>query len=124
MKNQVSNSTEKACKVTHLRSTMLNIICSNIEVRQLKNFNEAEFLRDLRMIDWNRVTTHNNPNEMWDFWKHLLASVIDKHAPFRTKRVKNKRSPWITNELLREIHKRDFLKRKLHLQMIPFFGTV
>ena len=64
------------------------------------------------MIDWNRVTTHNNPNEMWDFWKHLLVSVIDKYTPFRTKRVKNKRSPWITNELLREIHKRDFLKKK------------
>ena len=28
------------------------------------------------------------------------------------KRVKNKRSPWITNELLREMHKRDFLKKK------------
>ena len=64
------------------------------------------------MIDWNRVTTHNNPNEMWDFWKHLLANVIDKDAPFTTKRVKNKRSPWITNELLREIHKRDFLTKK------------
>ena len=63
-------------------------------------------------IDWNGVTTHNNPNEMWDFWKHLLASVIDKHAPFKTKRVKNKRSLWNTNELLHEIHKRDFLKKK------------
>ena len=83
-----------------------------VDVRQLKNFNEAEFLRDLRIIDWNHVTTHNNPNEMWDFWKYLLASVIDKHAPFRTIRVKNKRSPWITNELLREIHKRGFLKKK------------
>ena len=83
-----------------------------VEVRQLKNFNEAEFLRDLRMIDWNRVTTHNNPNELWDVWKHLLASVIDKHALLRTKRVKNKRSPWITNERLREIRTRDFLKRK------------
>ena len=41
-----------------------------------------------------------------------LASVIDKHAPFRTKRVKNKCSPWITNELLHEIHKRDFPKKK------------
>ena len=92
-------------KFAHLRSNMHK----TVEVRQLKNFNEAEFLRDLRMIDWNRVTTHNNPNEMWDFWKHLLASVIDKHAPFRTKRVKNKRSPWITNELLRELHKTDFL---------------
>ena len=95
-------------KVAHLRSNMHK----TVEVRQLKNFNETEFLRDLHMIDWNRVTTYNNPNEMWVFWKHLLASVIDKHAPFRTKRVKNKRSPWITNELLREIHKRDFLKKK------------
>ena len=83
-----------------------------VEVRQLKNFNEAEFLRDVRMIDWNRVTTHNNPNELWDFWIHLLASVIDKHTPFRTERVKNKRSPWITNELMREVHKRDFLNKK------------
>ena len=95
--------------------------CSSqtVEVQQLKNFNEAEFLRDLRIIDRNRVTTHNNPNEMWDFLKHLLASVIDKHAQFR--RVKNKWSPWITNELLREIHKIDFLKMKLHLQMTPRF---
>ena len=45
-------------------------------------------------------------------WKHPLASIIDKHAPFRTKKVKNKRSPWIANELLREIHKRVFLKKK------------
>ena len=45
-----------------------------VEVRQLKNLNEAEFLRDLRMIDWNRATTHNNPNEIW-------VRVTDKHAP-------------------------------------------
>ena len=95
-------------KVAHFRSLMQK----TVEVRPLKNFNEAAFLRDLRMIDWNRVATHNNPDEMWDLWKHLLVSVIDKHAPLRTKRVKNKRSPWITNELLREIHKRDFLKKK------------
>ena len=83
-----------------------------MEVRQRENFNKAEFLRDLRMIDWNRVTTHNNANEMWVFWKHLLPSVIEKHAPFRRKRIKNKRSPRITNELLREIRNRGFLKKK------------
>ena len=47
-------------KVTHLLSNMHK----TVEVRQLKNVNEAEFLRDLRMIDWNCVTTHNNPNEL------------------------------------------------------------
>ena len=82
-------------KVTHLGSNMHK----NVEVRQLNNFNEAEFLRDLRLIDWNRDTTHNNPNKMWDFWKHLLASVIEKHAHHSEQKV----SPWITNEPSRKI---------------------
>ena len=55
---------------------------------------------------------NENPNEMWNSWKHLLMSVIDKHAPLKTKRIRNNRSPWITNELVGEIHKRDFLKKK------------
>ena len=50
---------------------------------------------------------------MWHAWKHTLMNVIDKHAPLRTKRIRNKTSPWITCELIRKIHKRDFLKRKL-----------
>ena len=90
------------------------LFCSKTaEVRQLKNFNEDEFLRDLRMNEWNRVSMLNNPNEMWNSWRHLLMSVIDKHAPLKTKRIRNNRSPWITNKLLREIYKRDFLKKKV-----------
>ena len=67
-------------------------------MRQLKNFNEDEFLRDLRKNEWNRVSLLNNPNEMWNSWKHLLMGVIDKHAPLKTKRIRNNR--------------RDFLKKK------------
>ena len=95
-------------KISHFRS----FVHKTAEVRQLKNLNEDEFLRDLRMNEWNRVSILNNPNEMWNSWKHLLMSVIDKHAPLETKRIRNNRSPWITNELVGEIHKRDFLKKK------------
>lgn len=83
-----------------------------VEVQQLKNFNEVEFLQNLQMNYWNLVTACDNPNDMWDVQKQLLTSVIDKHAPLKTKRTKNKCSPWITNKLLREIYKRDFLKKK------------
>ena len=69
-------------KVSHLRSN----VHKTLEVRQLKNFNEAEFLRDLRMIDWNRVTTHNNSNEMWYFWKHLIAIVIYRACTIQNKK--------------------------------------
>ena len=95
-------------RISHFRS----FVHKTAEVRQLKNFNEDEFLRDLLMNEWNRGSMLNNPNEMWNFWKHLLTSVIDKHAPLKTKRIRNKRSPWITNELLCEIYIRDFLKKK------------
>ena len=57
------------------------------------------------MIDWNRVTTHINPNEMLDIWKHCVYHWEKK------KRVKNKRFPCITNELLREMHKRNFRRK-------------
>ena len=41
-----------------------------------------------------------------------LKHLIDKHAALKTKRIRNNRSPWITNELVGEIHKRDFLIKK------------
>ena len=74
------------------------------------------------MIDWNRVTTHNNPNEMWDFWKHPLASIIDKHALFRTKRLKTNGLPGLLMSCCVKYIKEFFLKRKLHLKMTLRFG--
>ena len=47
-------------KISHFRS----FVHKTTEVRQLKNFNEDEFLRDLRMNEWNRVSMLNNPNKM------------------------------------------------------------
>ena len=49
---------------------------------------------------------------MWSKWKSLLMECIDRHAPLRHKRVGNKRSPWITSQLQREMRKRDYLKQK------------
>ena len=56
---------------------------------------------------------------MWLTWKCLLMASIDKYAPLRSKRVGNKKSPWITGQLLRKMHKGDFLKRKAALAGDP-----
>ena len=37
--------------------------------------------------------------------------VVDKHAPLQSKRVYNKHSLWITHELTRKIHKRNYMKK-------------
>ena len=96
----------KPTRVTQYSSTMIDLCLTNFPDKISKSG-----VINIGISDSSRISMKLNFLKV-DFWKHLLASVIDKHAPFRTKRVKNKRSPWITNELLREIHKRDFLKKK------------
>ena len=59
------------------------------------------------------IETLNDPNDMWSMWKDVLMQSIDKHAPLKSKRVGNKKAIWITDNMRREMNKRDFLKRKL-----------
>ena len=48
---------------------------------------------------------------MWEFWKNQFLTYIDQNMP--SKRIGNKKSPWITNELIHKMRKlRDFLKKK------------
>ena len=76
------------------------------------------------LIDWNRVTTHNNPNEMWDFWKHLLARVLlisMYHS--EQKGLKTNVLPGLLMNCYVKYIKEIFKKRKLHLQMTHWFGN-
>ena len=69
-----------------------------IKVRTLKNFNEENLLRDLNQQPWANVYHTVDPNDMWRIWKLLLMEIIDKNAPTRSRRISNKKSPWITND--------------------------
>ena len=53
------------------------------------------------------VGEFEDPDEMWHVWKAIFNSVVDKHAPFRTKRVRASKSPWISSQLKDEMHERD-----------------
>ena len=83
-----------------------------ISTRSFKHFNQEEFLADVELIQWDDINLFSDPNEMWEFWKNQFLTCIDKHAPIRSKRIGNKKSPWITHELIRKMRKRDFLKKK------------
>ena len=56
---------------------------------------------------------------MWSMWKDMLMQAIDKHALLKTKRAGNKKSPWVTDHLRHEMHRRDFLQRKAVLGGSP-----
>ena len=49
---------------------------------------------------------------MWETWKNVFTSIADKHAPLRTRKVRSKHAPWLTNEIKKQMNHRDYLKQK------------
>ena len=77
------------------------------ETRYLKFLNQADFLAHFNQVEWEGITVRDDPVILWQQWKeHCCPLLINKHAPLRRKRVKGKKSPWITYNLLRCMRKR------------------
>ena len=49
----------------------------------------------------------------WEKFKNVLLTVSNKCAPFETRRLKNRNNPWIENNIVRLIYKRDYLNIKV-----------
>lgn len=90
-----------------------------ITTRDFKNFNPEKFKADLSSIPWNTINNCESPEEMLNVWQHLFTTVADKHAPIRTKRVRHKKSPWITPHIRTLIINRNKLKRKAVINNTP-----
>ena len=51
-------------------------------------------------------------NIMYSQYISSFVSIVNKHAPLRTMRVRTRSSPWMTSELKKRMHDRDILKIK------------
>lgn len=80
------------------------------EIRNFKNFNVESFNDELERTPWRSVNNHCDPNLMWDCWKTMFLDIVDKHAPIKKKRIKNKKSPWLTASIKKSMINRDKLK--------------
>ena len=72
-------------------------------IRQFKNFNSTKFKEELEKQISANVSNHDDPNDMWLLWKQSFLYVANKHAPLKLKRVRNKKSPWITSVVRNQI---------------------
>ena len=55
--------------------------------------------------------------------KSILKDTIERYAPFVTKRVKGKKSHWMSKEVKRHINIRDQLYRKAPWKFTKFFES-
>lgn len=83
-----------------------------VTTRSFKNFNANAFKADLKSVPWDGIKVFKTPDEMIEVWQSLFLGVTERHAPMRTRRVRNKKSPWLSSELRDLINARDRLKRQ------------
>ena len=95
---------------------------NTIKYRNFKNLNRDRFRSDIASINWDTVNNYRDPNDMWREWKNTFLNVVDTHAPLQTKRVRSKKSPWITSELKKRMHDRDIMKLKAIRSKNPLVG--
>ena len=80
--------------------------------RDYKKYDVNEFRKDVKSINWQHLYSTSNVNLAWKSFKSLLLEKIDKHAPMISKRIQGRNCPWLSEELKRELNKKDQLLRK------------
>ena len=92
---------------------------NHVTTRSFTNFNVSTFREDLKSAPWDSLRNCTTPDEMVEIWENMFLKIADVHAPIRTRRVTNKKSPWITSELRELITGRNRLKRQAILTKQP-----
>ena len=81
-----------------------------IYYRSFTKFNENAFFSDLLNSNLSYIYQLRDPDEALDFFISTFLAIYDKHAPLQRKKVKHqKKPPWLTPEIEKEIYYRDLL---------------
>ena len=54
----------------------------------------------------------DNVDDALQSWQCMLNDVINKHIPKKSQRVRAAPSPWLNNDIFKQMSKRDYLHRK------------
>ena len=83
-----------------------------ITCRDYSKYNHTVAARDIKNYDWNPVYIETDVNIGLDYMEQGLNSIIDRHAPKITKRVKGCKCLRLTYEIKTLMNTKDKLFRK------------
>lgn len=84
----------------------------SITVRDYSKYDKEAVKNELREIPWENCLATVNVNDAWNLFKRYIKLVINKHAPLKDRKVRGKENPWLTREIKRLMHTRDFFLRR------------
>ena len=77
----------------------------SINFRCFKDIDNDVFKEDLVNAPWDRVLSCHD--EAWSLWHSLFMSIINHHAPMKSKRIQGDSLPWRDGKILQLMRQRD-----------------
>ena len=96
-------------KMHNIKYQPKTIRCRNYRIYDVDSINN-----DLLNKDWNPIYQTTSPNTALKYFISIIKETLDQYAPFVTKQIKGKPSPWISKNLSKEMNTRDQLLQKAH----------
>ena len=90
-----------------------------IKTLQLKHYDAQKFRDDLRKIDWEATLEHGDIDKISYEWESKFLSVLDKHAPFHQRKVRNSHPTNIDKDLRHKMFLRDLHKKRFNASRNP-----
>ena len=85
---------------------------NNVTFRKSNGTDWYSFREDLWKVNWNDIETCDDLDDAVEKWENIVVNVIDKHMPWRTKRMRKTYSPWLNESIHKLIKQRDNAKKK------------
>ena len=79
-------------------STRINREPKVVKTRQMKNYNPEKFRQNLEQVNWKNILKLNDVNKMSLEWERQFIPILDWHAPYRQRKVRNTYAPYIDKD--------------------------
>uniref|UniRef100_A0A3B1JMQ8 Reverse transcriptase domain-containing protein n=1 Tax=Astyanax mexicanus TaxID=7994 RepID=A0A3B1JMQ8_ASTMX len=87
--------------------------------RSLRKLDMQAFVQDVAAVPWDIINSIHSLDNAWSYFKKTFSMLIDKHAPMKRFRIKNRYSPWFSQDLAVFIHKKNTIWRKARSTQSP-----
>lgn len=115
------------CLIFCTRKISRNVFnCHNsIKIRPLKRYSKEIFIDNLSEADWATVLQCAEVDKAWGLFKTMFLESVNKLAPEKMVRIKQRTEPWINDDILNSIKERNasfrnFRKTKEEQHWIEF----
>ena len=79
----------------------------SIKFRCFKDIDNDDFRDDLLNAPWENVLNCHDVNDAWSIWHSTFMSIINHHAPMKSKRIRGNALPWLDGEIIQLMRQRD-----------------